>query len=274
VAKLLGEADPFLQALLEKFDPLWNIIKVQESSVIADEIKERRIDLELDKFLTTPAPTVVDQEALLDSHVKSLLSSTPPFYLDLSLDMLDNLQGYVPRVSPNELAKWEEKNKLRITRIIGVIRDYRTFTSGDNFEFFDHGFLWENQFEKMHIIYLSPTRKEVLKEFIHTFKQYLLKNRKKYETRIPRFEEALAKIAIQWGHPQLQRLNELLKHESVDMNNLWFYKLTGGNVIAFADNSFMHTKDPRPTYGTSFSYNETVRKLKEIETVWNELDNK
>ncbi|MBL7959689.1 hypothetical protein JNL27_05550, partial [bacterium] len=84
MSKLLGEADTELHDLFEKFDPLWPIIKSQESSVVGDEIKARHIDNELENFLTTPRPTVVDQEGLLDSHVKSLLSSTPPFYLDLS----------------------------------------------------------------------------------------------------------------------------------------------------------------------------------------------
>ncbi len=273
-ARLLGEADPLLQAFLGKLEPLWPVIKSNESGVVADEIKERHLDLELEKFLTTPSPKVIDQEGLLDSHVQSLLSSTPPFYLDLSLDLLENLQGYVPRVSPNELAKWEEKNKWRITHIIGVIRDYRAFTDSANFEFFDHSFLWENQFEKMNIMYLASARKEVLKEFIHQFKQHLLKNRKKYEQRIPRFDEMIGKIEIKWGHPRLAELNELLAHESVEMNNLWFYKLKGGNVIAFADNSVMNSKDDRLHYGTSFSYSETVKKLKHIEKIWSELDSK
>ena len=126
----------------------------------------------------------------------------------------------------------------------------------------------------MHVIYLSASRKEVLKEFLQNFKPYLLKHRKKYEHRIPHFETAVSKIEIKWGHPELEKLNALLHHESIEMNNLWFYKLKGGNVIAFADNSVMNSKDTQPHYGTSFSYSETVKKSKEIEAIWNDLEAK
>ncbi|MBL7994976.1 hypothetical protein JNM05_06345 [bacterium] len=274
MSKLLGEADAELHDLFEKFDPLWPIIKSEESSVVGDEIKARHIDNELENFLTTPRPTVVDQEGLLDSHVKSLLSSTPPFYLDLSLDLLENLQGYVPRISPNELAKWEEKNRSRITHIVGTIRDHRMFTDNSNFDFFDHSFLWEGHFEKLQIMYLSPNRKDVLKEFTTNFKRFLEKNHKKYEQRLPRFDEAMKKIEIKWGFSKIKQFDEILLHESVDMNNLWFYKLRGGNVVAFADNAVMNAKEDRVHYGTSFTYNETVKKLKHIEKLWNEIDNK
>lgn len=272
MSKLLGEADTELHNLFEKFDPLWPIIKKEESGVIADEIKARHIDIELENFITTPRPAVVDKEGLLDSHVKSLLSSTPPFYLDLSLDLLENLQGYVPRISPNELAKWEEKNRSRITNIIGTIRDHRMFSDNANFEFFDHSFLWEGHFEKLQIIYLSPSRKDVLKEFTTGFKQFLEKNHKKYEQRLPRFDEMMKKIEIRWGFPQIKQFDDILLHESVEMNNLWFYKIRGGNVVAFADNAVMNAKEDRVHYGTSFSYQETVKKLKQIEKLWTELD--
>lgn len=274
MSKLLGEADIELHMLFEKFDPLWAIIKKEESGVVADEIKARHIDIELENFITTPRPAVVDKEGLLDSHVKSLLSSTPPFYLDLSLDLLENLQGYVPRISPNELAKWEEKNRSRITHIIGTIRDHRMFSDHANFEFFDHSFLWEGHFEKLQIIYLSPSRKDVLKEFTTGFRQFLDKNHKKYEQRLPRFDEAMKKIEIRWGFPQIKQFDDILLHESVEMNNLWFYKIRGGNVVAFADNAVMNAKEDRVHYGTSFSYNETVKKLKQIEKLWNDLDSK
>jgi hypothetical protein len=272
MSKLLGEADTELRELFEKFDPLWPIIKKEESGTVADEIKARHIDIELENFLTTPRPSVVDKEGLLDSHVKSLLSSTPPFYLDLSLDLLENLQGYVPRISPNELAKWEDKNRSRITQIVGTIRDHRLLTDSSNFEFFDHAFLWENHFEKLQIIYLSSLRKDVLKEFSSNFKQFLEKNRKKYEPRLPRFDEAMKKIEIRWGYPQIKQFDDILMHESMEMNNLWFYKLRGGNVVAFSDNAAMNAKEDRPHYGTSFSYSETVKKLKQIEKLWSELD--
>ncbi len=272
MSKLLGEADTELHLLFEKFDPLWSVIKKEESGVVADAIKERHIDIELENFLTTPRPAVVDQEGLLDSHVKSLLSSTPPFYLDLSLDLLENLQGYVPRISPNELAKWEDKNRSRITHIVGTIRDHRMFTDSGNFDFFDHSFLWEGHFESMHILYLSPARKDVWKEFTANFKQFLEKNRKKYEQRLPRFDEAMKKIEIRWGYPKIKEFDDILLHESVEMNNLWFYKIRGGNVVAFADNSVLNAKEDRVHYGTSFSYSETVKKLKQIETLWKELE--
>lgn len=272
MSKLLGEADTELHNLFEKFDPLWPIIKKEESGVVADAIKARHIDIELENFITTPRPAVVDKEGLLDSHVKSLLSSTPPFYLDLSLDLLENLQGYVPRISPNELAKWEDKNRSRITHIVGTIRDHRMFNDSGNFEFFDHGFLWEAHFEQLQIIYLSPTRKDVLKEFISGFRQFLEKNHKKYEQRLPRFDDAMKKIEIRWGYPKIKEFDDILLHESVEMNNLWFYKLRGGNVVAFADNAVINAKEDRVHYGTSFSYSETVKKFKQIEKLWNDLD--
>ncbi len=272
VSSLIGEIDPGLRALYDKFEPLWKILPHAESSAVADEIRARNLDGELERYLCTPAPVVVDAEGLLDAHVKSLLSTTPPFYFDLALDLLDNFQGYAPRVSPKELARWEEKNKSRIVRIIGVLRDPQSLTDPGNFELFDHSFLWEPQFETMQIILLSPSRQDVLKAFKAHLGAHMEKQHKRYAHRLSRFDEALAKIDIRSGHHLRKRIEEVMTHDAMRMNNLWFYRLNNGNVVAFADNSSPDAPASQIYFGTSLPYTETTRKFKDVEKFWQELN--
>ncbi|MCB0832723.1 MAG: hypothetical protein KDC45_04610 [Bacteroidetes bacterium] len=271
MSKLLAEADPSLIDLMNLYEPVWPLIKSQESGVIADEIRARKIDDALERFLTTRPQLVQDADGLLDHHVRSLLSSTPPFYLDLSLDLLENLQGYVPRVSPQELSKWEIKNRSRIVEIIGLLRDSRSLTVSENFEFFDHPFLWEPQFEKMRIVHMNTSKKDVFEEFRGNLHGHLQRYSKKYELQLLRFDGAMEKITFRAGARKKDEAEELFTHESMTMNNLWFYKLRGGNVVAFADNSELNAPEELVHYGTSFTYGETISKLKAIETLWDSL---
>lgn len=265
--RLLGEIDPLLHDVLEKLNPIWPSLEKADPTEIGDKIRALKIDIALENFLTTPAPAVLDHQGVLKAHVNSLLNSTPPFYFDLAVDMLENLQGYIPRVSPVELAKWEEKNKTRITHVIGAIRDARSWTNPENFDLFVYSFLWESQFENFRLLVTSSAKKDVAAEFSLHLKQAIERRSRRSDPRFVQFADAINKITVRSGvrHPAME---SLFLCEGVTMNNIWFYKLRGGQVVAFADNYEVDARENVLYYGTSFAYGETIKKLNLIESIW------
>lgn len=266
---LLGEVDPLFHDVVEKLNPVWPVLEKTDPTEISDKIRALKADIALENFLTTPAPTVLDHQGVLKAHVHSLLNSTPPFYFDLAVDMLENLQGYIPRVSPVELAKWEEKNKTRITHVIGAIRDARSWTNPENFDLFVYGFLWESQFENFRLLVTSAAKKDVAGEFSAHLKQAIERRSRRSDPRLAQFNEAMGKITVHSSvrHPATE---SLFLCEGVTMNNIWFYKLRGGQVVAFADNYEVDARENALYYGTSFAYGETIKKLNLIESIWDD----
>ncbi len=267
--RLLGEVDPLLQDVVEKLNPIWSILETADPGEVSEKIRALKIDIALETFLTTPSPTVQDHQGVLKAHVNSLLNSTPPFYFDLAVDMLENLQGYIPRVSPVELAKWEEKNKSRITDVVGAIRDSRSWTNPENFDLFAYGFLWESQFEQLRLMVLSGAKKDVAADFRSHLKTSIERRSRKSDPRLTGFGDALKKINVRSGIRHASTEN-LFLCDGVMMNNIWFYKLRGGQVVAFADNYEVDARENALYYGTSFAYGETIKKLNLIESIWDD----
>lgn len=265
----LSEAEPQLHDVVQALAPVWPVLEKEDPGRIGEILREQKTDLALEIFLTTPSPSVVDHQGVLQAHVHSLLNSTPPFYFDLAVDMLENLQGYVPRVSPTELAKWEEKNKSRITNVLGIIRDSRSWTHPENFELFVYGFLWENHFETFRLLVTAPSRKDVVREFEDHLKSAIQQSTRRNDPRLAHMKTAVAKLDVRVGiqHPSIE---SVFLCDGVVMNNLWFYKLRGGHVVAFADNYEVDARENVLYYGTSFTYGETIQKLKSLEIIWNE----
>ena len=66
------------------------------------------------------------------------------------------------------------------------------------------------------------------------------------------------------------RIEEILYHKDVQMNNLWIYIMTNGYVVPFIDNATAES-EAQDIYGTSLAYDETCEKLIYIRELCDEI---
>lgn len=284
-AGLLLEANPALAKVLTKFDELWQITATEEPAEIARQIAARSIVKELEAFLTTEPVSFSAEEidnfmtptyrypisGQLYSKIGNILQGVAPFYLDTILQLTDNLRGITPRVTAEELARWEAAHKTRISHIIGIIRKPEIILDVDTF---DYTFLWQENFRKMLIIYRDEP--EVRTESIHQKIADCLKGRYeservKYERQLQNFDEVLSeKLMIEFGKGKAKEIDRILLYADVPMNNLWLYIMTSGYVVPFIDNASVDSEAAN-LYGTSLAYDETCEKLVDIRKICSDI---
>lgn len=282
---LLTEANPPLSKVLERFDKLWEVIGSGEPSDVARQIVSEGIEKELESFLTTePISFTPDQinnfmtptyqhpiSGQLYSKIGNILQGVAPFYLDTVLQLIDNLKNITPRVTPEELAKWESLHKSRISHIIGIIREPEIILDVDTF---DYGFLWQENFQKMLIIYRDKPKSRT--EPIHQkitdhLKKRFESERIKYERELKTLQQVLnEKLTVEPGKDREDEIDEILLYRDMPMNNLWVYIMNSGYVVPFIDNASIDSEGTG-LYGTSLAYDETCDKLVKIRKICNEV---
>ncbi|MHC4457238.1 MAG: helix-turn-helix domain-containing protein [Planctomycetota bacterium] len=276
--ELLIEAHPTLSKVLKKFDELWEIIETREPSDVAREIVSQGIEKELESFLTTEPVTFTADEidnfmtptyehpisGQLYNKIGNILQGVAPFYLDTVLQLIDNLKNITPRVTPEELAKWEILHKGRISHIIGIVRKPEIILDVSTF---DYTFLWQDNFQKMLIIHRDSPK--VQTESVHRKLTACL--RRKFESERVRYERELEtldetvneRLQIAFGKNNTSDIDKILLHRDVSMNNLWSYIMVNGYVVCFIDNAAVGSQ-AKGLYGTSLAYDETCEKLVSI----------
>ena len=193
------------------------------------------------------------------------------FYLDAVLQLIDNLKDVTPRVTASELAKWESTRKNRISHIIGIVRQPEVML---DFSTFDYSYLWEENFQKILMIYRDQPQEDA--ETIHQRVCKLLKKkfeseRVRYERELETFDQILAeKLQIESCKDRVSEIDEILQHSDIAMNNLWVYVLSSGYVVPFIDNATVEAS-ASDVYGTSLGYDETCQKLISIRRLCSEL---
>ncbi len=281
ITALLKEANPTMSKVLEKFDNLWATIKNKEPAQVSRQLATDGIIKELETFLTTE-PVILTAEQIdnfmtptyrypisgqLYSKIGNILQGVAPFYLDTVLQLVDNLKGITPRVTAEELAKWESRHKNRISHIIGIVRNPEVILG---VETFDYSFLWEENFQKMLIIHRDPPRDKaasIQKEIAKCLKQRFETERIKYERELESFDKVLKqKLLITHGKHNKDKIDAILLHKKVPMNNLWVYLMNNGYVVPFIDNATVDLPTDN-LYGTSLAYDETCEKLTFIKEV-------
>ncbi len=274
-AKLLGEANPALAGLLKKLDALWRTIEKSDSGKVAKAIVSSGLKEELTRFITTEPVTFTGSEidnfmsptyeqplsGRLYSKIGNILQGVAPFYLDAVLQLTDNLRNVTPRVTAEELAKWEKLHKNRFSHLIGIIRNPEVVLDVSTF---DYSYLWEASFRKILIIHKDkPASKS---EPIQTRLANLL--RKKFEAEHIRYEQELktfdemieTKLSIHYAGSKAHDIDKILLYRDVPMNNMWAYIMVNGYVVPFIDNATVDTGG-EDIYGTSLAYDETSEKL-------------
>ncbi len=277
-AKLLTEANPGMSSVLGKLEGLWHVVETGEPSDVAKAIVTEGLKEELERFLTTEPLTFTASEidsfmsptyeqplsGRLYSKIGNILQGVAPFYLDTVLQLIGNLRDVTPRVTAEELARWESLHKNRFSHIIGVVRRPEIILDVSTF---DYSYLWDDSFEKMLIIYRDRPQEKAVS--VHQRIAELL--RRKFQTEHLKYERELAgfdkvmneKLRIEDGTSRADEIDEILLYRDVPMNNLWIYIMVSGYVVPFIDNA---TVDSGTTdlYGTSLGYDETADKLIKI----------
>jgi len=281
ITALLKEANPSMSKILEKFDNLWSVIKSKEPAQVSRQLVSDGIVKELETFLTTE-PVILTAEQIdnfmtptyrypisgqLYSKIGNILQGVAPFYLDTVLQLVDNLKGITPRVTAEELAKWESRHKNRISHIIGIVRNPEVILG---VETFDYSFLWQENFQKMLIIHRDPPGDKTVsiqKEIAKCLRKRFETERIKYERELETFDQVLKqKLLITHGKHNKEKIDAILLHKQILMNNLWVYLMNNGYVVPFIDNATVDMPTDN-LYGTSLAYDETCEKLTFIKEV-------
>ena len=278
ISAVLAEVVPAMEKILKGLNKLWNIIETKEPTEAARKLEGEGIARELENFLTTePVSFTADQldnfmtptyqypiSGQLYSKIGNILYGVAPFYLDTILQLIENLKGITPRVTAEELARWESKHKSRITHIIGVIRNPEIIF---DVESFDYGFLWEENFRKLLIIHRDqPNLKDVCvrDKIAESLRKKFETERIKYERELQNLEQTVyAKLDVQFAKQKKERIDKILMHRNTRMNNLWFYIMNNGYVVPFIDNASPEVSADN-LYGSSLTYEETCEKLADI----------
>jgi len=284
-AGLLIEATPALSKVLKGFDELWEIMDTAEPSDVARKISSRGIVKELGSFLTTEPVSFTAEEishfmsptyqypisGQLYDKIGNILQGVAPFYLDTVLQLVDNLKNITPRVTPEELAKWESLHKSRISHIIGIVRKPEIVL---DFGTFDYTFLWQENFQKMLIIYRDKPESQT--EPVHRMIADCLKarfesERVKYERELKTFDEIVSgKLTVKFGKRIASQIDKVLLYRGVQMNNLWVYIMVNGYAVPFIDNATVDSA-AADLYGTSLAYDETCEKLVSIREICSDI---
>ncbi len=281
ITALLKEANPSMSKVLEKFDNLWSTIKSKEPAQVSRQLVTDGIVKELETFLTTE-PVILTAEQIdnfmtptyrypmsgqLYSKIGNILQGVAPFYLDTVLQLVDNLKGITPRVTAEELAKWESRHKNRISHIIGIVRNPEVILG---VETFDYSFLWEENFQKMLIIHRDPPGDKTVSiqnQIAKHLRKRFETERIKYERELEIFDKVIKqKLLISHGKQNKEKIDAILLHKQIPMNNLWVYLMNNGYVVPFIDNATVDLPTDN-LYGTSLAYDETCEKLTFIKEV-------
>lgn len=281
ITALLKEANPPMSKVLQRFDRLWDTIKNKEPAKVSRQLVAGGIINELETFLTTEPVTLTAEQfdnfmtptykypisGQLYSKIGDILQGVAPFYLDTLLQLIDNLKGITPRVKPEELAKWESKHKNRISHIIGIVRNPEIILGVDTF---DYSFLWEENFRKMLIIHRDPPKNKTIsmkKIITDCLRKRFETERIKYERELVTLDKIInEKLAVNYAKQNKNKIDTILLHRNLPMNNLWFYLMNNGYAVPFIDNATLDSPADN-LYGTSLAYDETCEKLTFIKEV-------
>ena len=282
---LLRDSAPALAKAIGKLDMLWKIIDAGKPGEVAVAIIESGLRDELCRFLTTaPMPFSVDEvdnfmsptyeqplSGQLYGKIGNILQGVAPFYLDIVLQLIENLRNITPRVTAEELARWEDLRQNKFSHLIGIVRRPEIVI---DVGIFDYAYLWEESFQKLVIIYRDGTASRA--KWVH---DKIAENlRKKFEAQRPRYERHLRtfdeildkKLKIKFGGDQAGEIDEILLYRDYPMNNLWTYIMHNGYVVPFIDNAVVDAPEAR-VYGTSLGYDETSEKLVKIRKLFSDI---
>jgi hypothetical protein len=284
IALLKGIA-PSLSKAIRKLDTLWKIIADNGAGVVAKAIIDSGLRDDLAVFLTTkPVPfsfAEIDNfmsptyELPLSGHlygkIGNILQGVAPFYLDVVLQLIDNLKNITPRVTAEELARWEDLHQNKFSHLIGVVRKPEIVV---DVGIFDYNYLWEDNFKKILIIYRDGTAdraKWVHKKIAENLKRKFEAERLKYERQLRSFDKVLKeKLTLNPAADKANEIDEILLYRNVPMNNLWAYIMLNGYVVPFIDNATVDSAETR-LYGTSLGYDETSEKLSKIRKLCSDI---
>jgi hypothetical protein len=283
--EMLIEANPSLSSVLEKFDNLWDVVKNDQPGDVAEKIVSDGILQDLTDLLTTEPITLSAEQfgsfmtptyqhpisGQLYDKIGNILQGVAPFYLDTVLQLIDNLRNITPRVTAQELAKWELLHKNRISHIIGIVRKPEVILDVNTF---DYTFLWQQNFQKMLIIHRDEAedpKESVHQRIAHQLRRKFETERIKYERELETFDETIkGKLKIIYGRDKTDNIEQILSHRGSAMNNLWAYIMTTGYVVLFIDNATLDSTSS-DIYGSSLAYDETCEKLVSIRELCDDI---
>ena len=140
--------------------------------------------------------------------------------------------------------------------------------------FRSYGYLWEERFQKILIIYQegpADRAKLVHRKIAENLRKKFEAERLKYERQLQHFDEVLKKkLEIRFAGDKAKEIDEILLYRDYSMNNLWTYIMHNGYVVPFIDNAKVDPTEGR-VYGTSLSYDETSETLFKIRKLCSDI---
>jgi pyruvoyl-dependent arginine decarboxylase (PvlArgDC) len=284
-AAILAEANPTMAGILSKLSELADIVEEKNAGQAARLIVSSGLKDQLGSFLTTEPVTFTAEQidnfmsptyehplsGRLYGKIGNILQGVAPFYLDTVLQLIDNLRNVTPRVTAEELARWESLHNTRISHLIGIVRRPEIILDIGTF---DYSYLWEENFQKILIIYRDEPAEPTVtirRRICDNLRRKFQSARIKYERQLQNFDTILnEKLQIEHGRGRADDIDEILLYRQIPMNNLWAYIMVNGYVVPFIDNATVDSA-AKDLYGTSLGYDETSEKLIKIRKLCSDL---
>lgn len=282
---LIEEANPAVSRVARKLDAVWKVVEAGGAADVAKAIVNTGLRDELAIFLTTEPVTLGGDEiddfmsptyehplsGRLYGKIGDILLGVAPFYLDAILQLTENLRNVSPRVTADELARWETLHQSRFSHLIGIVRRPEIVIDVGAF---DYAYLWQDSFQKVLVVYRDGPPGQarwVHRKIADNLRRKYEAERVKYERQLLNFEKVLnEKLKIVSGGDRAADIDEILMYRDVPMNNLWAYIMLNGYVVPFIDNATLDSAGA-DLYGTSLGYYETSEKLFKIRKLCSDL---
>lgn len=277
----LLESDLF--ALMSKFDPIWEALEQKaESSEISQMIIDNRLHERMIQYMCTPLPSRAADSEETTAWAKILVENTPPIYVDIFVDTMRRLSGFLPSVSIRGLMGWEQEHAGKFACIYGMVKSSRILSLSVKDENFDWSYVWRRDFKGVYILSFDSKDKTSKEEekLKHSLKDRVNSSTSSSENNTePR---VYIKSVEEIGNEVSQEAKgfmyydlitdatakELNKKYVIELSNIWVYQLLEGKrSIAFIDDKKAESEDGL-YFSRTCSYDQTELFLRFFKKVW------
>lgn len=248
-----------------------------------DILKQHGLTAQAQEFLKNYDELGQQDSGLQSSALIKKIESVPSMYLDIFSDLANRLGNLPAKVGFEEMWRWEKENQ-HLFKEWWCLQDYvEKIISKANLERYHYNHLWEKNFERSHILFMTPANNEELHHSFNTILRDLLEKSAIGEcepatrmanakSKLKSFNQAVKKMQFK-SLPEYPSENTLRICEEIlpaPYSAFWAFKLTDNSLVGFyakvtgSDNTVRHML----TEGVSLDHKQTARKLELLNALW------
>ena len=166
-AEEIQQLETELLVIMQKFDPVWEALeRGAESSEISEIIKEKHLYQFAIEYMSAPLLSIREYSTEAPAWATSIFHRTPPLYLDLFVDVMQKLEGFLPSFDVPGFIKWEDDHADRFWRVFGIVKDPELLYKSIRDQQFTWRYVWAKQFDTINVLSLSEKPSEAHDELL------------------------------------------------------------------------------------------------------------